>query len=245
MTKVLCIAAALLFVPIPSSAEGESNSGTLLWIGFDLGVVSGSMSAGLNCVAGFPLTEAFYIDFAAQALSPAPALCFLGLGIRYYPFSNGLVLGGDIGAGAQLQEVGNATWCPAGGVTVAYDFGFLVAGFKANLYLFGSSQTTYGIFLDFGGQAAAMMLVMMAAQQRSESQPDQAASIDVVIVGSFSGFAYQNQYELSNGEVWEQTDYYYYYRSLFRPRVHIWGHYGDYRMVVEGIDASVGVRRIR
>jgi hypothetical protein len=65
------------------------------------------------------------------------------------------------------------------------------------------------------------------------------------ITSSFTGFKHGNVYVLANGQVWEQTEYYYWYWYAYSPRVLIYPSYGSSKMLVEGIDHPVTVRRIR
>lgn len=70
-------------------------------------------------------------------------------------------------------------------------------------------------------------------------------TIESTITNNFSGLQGGNVYSLANGQIWEQTEYYYWYRYAFRPRVVIYSSYGTYKMMVEGIDRAVTVRRLR
>jgi len=65
------------------------------------------------------------------------------------------------------------------------------------------------------------------------------------ISGAFEGFAYDRVYALTNGTVWQQTEFYSWYRYAYRPKVLIYQDGARYRMLVEGIDRPVTVVRLR
>ena len=50
--------------------------------------------------------------------------------------------------------------------------------------------------------------------------------------------------QLSNGQIWQQREYYYHYRYAYRPSVTITND-GGYRMLVEGVPRAVRVERIK
>lgn len=70
-------------------------------------------------------------------------------------------------------------------------------------------------------------------------------TIESTITNDFTGLQGGNVYALANGQIWEQTEYYYWYRYAFRPDVIIYSDYGTYKMKVEGISHAVTVRRLR
>lgn len=70
-------------------------------------------------------------------------------------------------------------------------------------------------------------------------------TISSAIVGTFEGFAYGRVYRLVNGQVWRQTEYYTWYRYAYRPTVLIYRDGARYRMLVDGIDRTVSVTRLR
>lgn len=70
------------------------------------------------------------------------------------------------------------------------------------------------------------------------------AVIESTIISDFNGLEYGNIYELANGQIWQQTEYYIWYWYWFYPGVLIWNDGGIYRMKVEGIDHPVMVKMI-
>jgi hypothetical protein len=73
----------------------------------------------------------------------------------------------------------------------------------------------------------------------------QYTSIASYITSSFDGFQYGNTYTLANGQIWQQTELYYWYHYAFYPDVEIYQYLGQYYMKVEGIDYAVKVHRIQ
>lgn len=64
------------------------------------------------------------------------------------------------------------------------------------------------------------------------------------IAGEFSGWEGETLIKLVNGQVWQQTEYWYHYHYAFMPRVTITTD-GGYKMIVEGIPKAVRVERLK
>lgn len=64
------------------------------------------------------------------------------------------------------------------------------------------------------------------------------------IASEFYGYDQYNIYELSNGTIWIQTNYYYKYRYKYRPEVSIYKNGTKYYMNVDGMDKSISVEPI-
>jgi hypothetical protein len=69
--------------------------------------------------------------------------------------------------------------------------------------------------------------------------------IESHISGEFTGWQGETIFELDNGQVWQQATYAYHYHYAYRPRVTIVRVSGGYRMQVEGVSATIMVRRLR
>lgn len=69
--------------------------------------------------------------------------------------------------------------------------------------------------------------------------------IESYVSSDFDGLQRGNIYVLANGQVWEQTEYYFYYNFAYRPRVRIYMSHGTYLMRVEGVNRAVAVVRRR
>ncbi len=65
------------------------------------------------------------------------------------------------------------------------------------------------------------------------------------IDGEFEGWDGDTIVELVNGQVWEQAEYVYAYAYRYMPEVAIYAASGRCKMLVEGMDEAVAVRRIR
>ena len=50
--------------------------------------------------------------------------------------------------------------------------------------------------------------------------------------------------KLINGQIWQQTEYYYHYHYAFMPQVVVYRSDSGFKMKVEGIEKSVGVSQI-
>ncbi len=79
--------------------------------------------------------------------------------------------------------------------------------------------------------------------------PFQAASaqsvIQSMIVSDFDGLDHGNFYELQNGQIWKQTEYWIWAWVWVNPKVLIYMDGGLIKMKVENIDHAVTVERIR
>jgi hypothetical protein len=80
--------------------------------------------------------------------------------------------------------------------------------------------------------------------QRQDSPPS-ISVIESQIEGDFEGWEGETIVKLTNGQIWQQSEYYYYYRYAFMPKVLIFKSGGVYKMKVEGVEKPVGVTRLR
>jgi hypothetical protein len=64
------------------------------------------------------------------------------------------------------------------------------------------------------------------------------------ISGAFTGWHGDALFKLVNGQYWQQVEYRYSYRYMYRPRVVISEAHSGYVMEVDGMDDSVTVRRV-
>jgi hypothetical protein len=73
-------------------------------------------------------------------------------------------------------------------------------------------------------------------------------STDIIesnISGTFEGWKGETIFKLMNGEIWQQTEYWYEYHYAYSPRVLIIPSAGGYKAKVEGLNKAVGVTRLR
>ena len=87
------------------------------------------------------------------------------------------------------------------------------------------------------------------AISHSESRGSKFSSsnqtIESQVEGDFEGFEGETIIQLVNGQVWQQSEYWYHYHYSFMPQVFIYNQGGIYKMKVDGVDQSVGVTRLR
>lgn len=69
--------------------------------------------------------------------------------------------------------------------------------------------------------------------------------IETQIDGDFEGWEGETIVKLMNGQVWQQSEYYYHYHYSFMPRVMIFKSGVGYKMKVDGIERAVGVTQLR
>jgi hypothetical protein len=69
--------------------------------------------------------------------------------------------------------------------------------------------------------------------------------IESSIDGDFEGFEGETIIKLMNGQIWQQTEYYYHYHYAFMPKVLIYKSGSGYKMKVDGVDKAVGVIKLK
>lgn len=82
----------------------------------------------------------------------------------------------------------------------------------------------------------------------SSASPSNLTSsvIETSIDGTFEGWTGDTIFKLSNGQIWQQSEYAYTYLYAFMPKVLIYkDSYGAYKMKVDGVDRAIGVKRIK
>lgn len=80
---------------------------------------------------------------------------------------------------------------------------------------------------------------------RSRTIPTTPSVIESKVDGEFEGWQGETIIKLANGQIWQQTEYYYRYRYAYRPKVLIFKSGGVYKMKVKGIDKAVRVERLK
>ena len=69
--------------------------------------------------------------------------------------------------------------------------------------------------------------------------------IESRIDGEFEGWDGDTIIKLMNGQIWQQTEYYYYYTYSYMPKVIIFKSDYGYKMLVDGVDKAIGVERLK
>lgn len=69
--------------------------------------------------------------------------------------------------------------------------------------------------------------------------------IESQIDGDFKGWEGETIVKLMNGQIWQQSEYYYQYLYAFMPKVLIFRSGVGYKMKVDGVEKSVGVSLLK
>jgi hypothetical protein len=69
--------------------------------------------------------------------------------------------------------------------------------------------------------------------------------IESQIDGDFEGWEGETIVKLTNGQIWQQTEYHYEYYYAYMPNVLIYRSGGGYKMKVDGTDEAVVVRQLK
>jgi hypothetical protein len=81
---------------------------------------------------------------------------------------------------------------------------------------------------------------------RTASQPDCSPAIETQIDGDFEGWDDEVIYRMTNGQIWQQSNYHYHYHYAYRPKVVIYstGH-GCHIKVDDDSDEGVDLVRLK
>lgn len=94
-----------------------------------------------------------------------------------------------------------------------------------------------------GDKSLSVELVSSPEQQEKELMLTES-TIESQIDGDFEGFEGETIFKLMNGQIWQQSEYWYHYHYAFMPNVIIYKSGSGYKMKVDGVDKSIGVVRI-
>lgn len=72
-----------------------------------------------------------------------------------------------------------------------------------------------------------------------------ASAIEAQVDGTFNGWEGETIVKLTNGQIWQQIEYFYEYHYAYMPNVIIYSSGGTYKMKVDGTSRAVGVRQLR
>lgn len=78
----------------------------------------------------------------------------------------------------------------------------------------------------------------------ADNQPT-ASIIESKIDGDFEGWEGETIVKLYNGQIWQQSEYYYHYHYAFMPKVLVFRSGSGYKMWVEGIKKAISVERLK
>lgn len=83
------------------------------------------------------------------------------------------------------------------------------------------------------------LFIQIDGQSEIVAVREMSGIIESKIKGAFKGWKRDTVYELTNGQVWQQSHYKYQYKYAYRPDVLIYNPGGGYIMQVAGTSAKV------
>lgn len=68
--------------------------------------------------------------------------------------------------------------------------------------------------------------------------------VETQVDGEFNGWEGETIVKLMNGQIWQQTEYYYEYHYAYMPNVLMYPSGGGFKMKIDGTSRDVGVQRL-
>ncbi len=99
--------------------------------------------------------------------------------------------------------------------------------------------------LSNGGEPNSSSQLNESQHVTSPNASASASTIESQIEGDFEGWEGETIVKLTNGQIWQQNEYYYTYHYAFMPHVLIIKSGNGYKMKVDGVNKLVGVTQIR
>lgn len=90
-----------------------------------------------------------------------------------------------------------------------------------------------------------MFIAGVEEGKRQAGSAEFSQVIQSQIDGDFEGWEGETIVKLMNGQIWQQSEFYYHYHYAFMPDVLIYSSGGVYKMIVEGVDKAIGVTQLR
>lgn len=103
-------------------------------------------------------------------------------------------------------------------------------------------EPKYSQFIPMRAIISASTLTGVGTSQTLLKTP---AVIESKVDGKFNGWKGETIVKLENGQIWQQAEYTYRYRYRYRPDVLIYKSGSSYKMMVEGVDKAVRVKRLK
>lgn len=85
----------------------------------------------------------------------------------------------------------------------------------------------------------------LGAQNGQAPSRGSGGAIETQVDGDFNGWEGETVVKLMNGQIWQQSGYYYHYHYTFMPKVLIYSSGGGFKMKVDGVEKAVGVVRLK
>ncbi len=97
-----------------------------------------------------------------------------------------------------------------------------------------------GLLLD-----SAKRMMNPAQQLPNRAVPAAGDKIESQIDGDFEGWEGETVVKLTNGQVWQQSEYHYHYHYAFMPKVIILKTATGHKMIVDGVPKAIGVTLLK
>lgn len=72
-----------------------------------------------------------------------------------------------------------------------------------------------------------------------------SSPIESQIDGEFKGWSGETIFKLTNGQIWQQSNYSYTYSYSYRPKITIYSASGGCKLKVDGLCDTIGVKRLK
>lgn len=86
---------------------------------------------------------------------------------------------------------------------------------------------------------------LVSVKKNNNNKGKIMTSIESQIDGEFEGFEGETIIKLINGQIWQQSEYYYHYHYAYMPSIMIFKSDYGYKIQVDGIDKLVGVKKLK
>ena len=108
-------------------------------------------------------------------------------------------------------------------------------------WLVASDGPELDLFDENGTQIAQFSATSATTGPSSPASSCVESSID----GEFNGWEGETVVQLMNGQIWQQTDFYYWFYYAYMPKVLIYRSGAGWKMHVNGVDHDVEVKRLK
>lgn len=195
--------------------------------------------------------EAWLTNFATS-IATQPSNIYLGIGQEHWVQETI-----DSGAFVRLQDsslweispidrINTMLWLPIDDIIVIestnslYPYKLVGKRDTAEARLLTATQSA----LNYGNQNRAAKVHNSTSGLIDDNQPTPSI-IESKIDGDFEGWQGETIVKLYNGQIWQQSKYYYHYHYAFMPKVLVFKSGSEYKMWVEGIKQAISVKRLK